>query len=78
MGWLPSIIAGVELFPNERLMPGPPFPEFKLFAAQNARPPQKAWDHQGHDVLPLLTRIDRDTPRDFKLLPYKGYAEEHS
>jgi len=70
--------ADVELFPNERLMPGPPFPEFKLFAAQNARPPKKAWDHQGHDVLPLLTKIDRDTPRDFKLLPYKGYAEEHS
>jgi tetratricopeptide (TPR) repeat protein len=70
--------AGVELFPNERLMPGPPFPEFKLFAAQNARPPKKAWDHQGHDVLPLLTKIDRNTPRDFKLLPYKGYAEEHS
>jgi len=70
--------AGVELFPNERLMPGPPFPEFKLFAAQNARPPKKAWDHQGHDVLPLLAKIDRNTPRDFKLLPYKGYAEEHS
>jgi len=70
--------AGVELFPNERLMPGPPFPEFKLFAAQNARPPKKAWDHQGHDVLPLLAKIDRNTPRDFKLMPYKGYAEEHS
>ena len=70
--------AVVDLFPNERLMPGPPFPDFKLFAAQNARPPKKAWDHQGHDVLPLLTKIDRDTPRDFKLLPYKGYAEEHS
>jgi hypothetical protein len=70
--------AGVELFPNEKLMPGPPFPEFKLFAAQDASPPQKARDHQGHDVLPLLAKIDRDTPRDFKLLPYKGYAEEHS
>ena len=69
---------GVELFPNERLMPGPPFPRFKLFAAQNARPPRKAWDHQGRDVLPLLTAVDRNTPQNFKLLPYKGYAEEHS
>jgi hypothetical protein len=70
--------AGIELFPNERLMPGPPFPEFKLFASQDARPPKRAFDHQGRDVLPLLTTIDRDTPRDFKVLPYKGYAEEHS
>jgi len=70
--------SGVELFPNERLMPGPPFPKFKLFAAQNARPPQRAWDHRGHDVLPLLTQVDRNSPHDFKLLPYKGYAEEHS
>ena len=70
--------ADVELFPNERLMPGPPFPEFKLFAAHNAHPPRKAWDDQDHDVLALLTKIDRDTPQNFKLLPYKGYAEEHS
>src|SRR5258706_7815305 len=70
--------AGIELFPNERLMPSPPFPEFKLFASQNAHPPKSAWDDQGHNVLPLLAKIDRDTPRDFKLLPYKGYAEEHS
>jgi hypothetical protein len=70
--------AGVELFPNERLMPGPPFPEFKLFATQNSRPPRRALDHQGRDVLPLLTMVDRSTPQDFKLLPYKGYAEEHS
>ncbi|HEX2520883.1 MAG TPA: CRTAC1 family protein, partial [Terriglobia bacterium] len=69
--------AGVELFPNERLMPGPPFPEFKLFATQNARPPKLAFDPQGRDILPLLAKVDRDTPRDFKLLPYKGYAEEH-
>lgn len=70
--------ASIELFPNERLLPGPPFPEFKLFAAQNARPPKAAWDQQGRDVLPLIARIDRDTPQGFKLLPFKGYAEEHS
>lgn len=69
--------AGQELFPNERLMPSPPFPEFKIFAAQNARPPRAAWDHQGKDVLPQLLKVDRKYPDGFKLLPYKGYAEEH-
>jgi tetratricopeptide (TPR) repeat protein len=69
--------AGMELFPNERLMPAPPFPEFRVFAAQEARPPKAAWDHRGRDVLPLLTKVDRNSPDGFVLLPYKGYAEEH-
>ncbi|MCI0423625.1 MAG: CRTAC1 family protein, partial [Acidobacteria bacterium] len=69
--------SGLDVFPNERLMPGPPFPEFKLFAARDARPPKAARDGQGRDVLPLLAKVDRNTPQDFKLLPYKGYAEEH-
>ncbi len=69
--------AGVDFFPNERLMAGPPFPEFKLFPAQNARPPRSAQDAQGRDVLPLLEKMDRRYPENFKLLPYKGYAEEH-
>lgn len=70
--------AGVDFFPNERLMPGPPFPEFRLFAAQNAHPPRSAQDGQGHNVLPLLETVDRRYPESFKLLPYKGYAEEHA
>ena len=69
--------AELELFPNERLMPGPPFPEFKVFAAQQARPPKAAWDHQGRDVKPLLAKVDRNYLDDFALLPYKGYAQEH-
>ncbi|MFN8007497.1 MAG: FG-GAP-like repeat-containing protein [Terriglobia bacterium] len=67
----------LELFPNERLMPEPPFPAFQVIAAQQARPPQAAWDQHHHDVLPQLSAVDRKTVDDFKLLPYKGYAEEH-
>jgi hypothetical protein len=69
--------SGLDLYPNERLMPEPPFPAFQVIAAQNARPPKAAWDHHHHDVLRQLSRVDRQTVDDFKLLPYKGYSEEH-
>jgi tetratricopeptide (TPR) repeat protein len=67
----------VEVFPNERLMPEPPYPSFRVFAARNTAPPKSAWDSHGNDVLPLIARVDRTYPDSFKLLPYKGYAEEH-
>lgn len=67
----------VEVFPNERLMPEPPYPPFKIYAAKNATPPKAAWDGHGNDVLPLIAKVDRTYPDLFKLLPYKGYAEEH-
>ena len=69
--------SGLDLYPNERLMPEPPFPAFKVFAAQDAHPPKAAWDHHHHDALSRLSSVDRQTVDDFKLLPYKGYAEEH-
>jgi tetratricopeptide (TPR) repeat protein len=67
----------LEVFPNERLMPEPPYPPFKIYAAKNATPPKAAWDGHGNDVLPLIAKVDRTYPDSFKLLPYKGYAEEH-
>jgi tetratricopeptide (TPR) repeat protein len=69
--------AHVDLYPNERLMPSPPYPEFRIYAARDPRPPRAAWGNQKQDVLPLLRDVDRSYPRDFQLLPYKGYAEEH-
>ncbi|HEU0174147.1 MAG TPA: FG-GAP-like repeat-containing protein [Blastocatellia bacterium] len=70
--------AGVEIYPNERLMPGPPYPEFKIYATQNARPPVKAFDDKGADILPLIKDIDRRYPEDFDNLKFKGYAKEHA
>jgi hypothetical protein len=69
--------ANVAFYPNERLMPSPPYPEFRIYAAQDPHPPRAAWGNQKQDVLPLLRDIDRTYPRDFQLFPYKGYAEEH-
>src|SRR5499426_942685 len=70
--------ADVEIYPNERLMPAPPYPEFKIYATRDARPPVKAFDDKGADILPLIKDIDRRYPEDFENLKFKGYAKEHA
>ncbi|MFM8394871.1 MAG: FG-GAP-like repeat-containing protein, partial [Acidobacteriota bacterium] len=70
--------AEVEVYPNERLLPGPPFPEFKLYTSRDARPPVRARDDRGNDILPLIKTIDRRYPEEFEKLPFKGYAREHA
>jgi tetratricopeptide (TPR) repeat protein len=67
---------GTEVYPNEG-MSDPPKP-FKLFVTHNARPPLSAIDDQGHDVLDLISRMDRRWPDDFKLDRIRGYADEHT
>ena len=67
---------GVELFPNEGLR-SPPRPPFALTAVRDARPPRRAVDDHGHDVLAALASIDRRYPDDFGLDPVRGYAESH-
>ncbi len=72
-----------EIFPDERLMPGPPYPEFRLFAVRDARPPAAAWNDAGRDLREAVSRIDRTyaeppaavSPRNGR--HFKGYAPEH-
>ena len=66
---------GTEVYPNEG-MSDPPKP-FKIFVTHNARPPLSAVDDHGHDVLDLISRMDRRWPDDFKLDRIRGYADEH-
>lgn len=68
--------AAVQVYPNEG-MTAVPRP-FRLWITQHVRPPIAAFDHHGHDVLPQLLHIDRRYPDDFRLLPIRGYAEEHT
>ncbi len=68
----------VEVYPNERLMPGPPFPAPRLYPVTGARAPERAVDHRGVDVTRLIAEKDRLYPAEFRLLPFKGYAEKHS
>ncbi len=70
--------AETEVYPNERLMPMRPFPAFKVYSTRDARPPVKAVDDHGQDILPLITSIDRRYPDGFENLRFKGYAKEHA
>jgi Tfp pilus assembly protein PilF len=68
--------SGTEVYPNEG-MSDPPKP-YKLFVTHGARPPLSAVDEHGHDVLDLISRMDRRWPDDFKLDRIRGYGDEHS
>jgi hypothetical protein len=70
--------ANVDIYPNERLLPAPPYPTFKVYSSRNAQPPVSAVGDQGQDVLPHIAQVDRRYPDDFAKLPFKGYAREHT
>jgi tetratricopeptide (TPR) repeat protein len=70
--------ADISVFPNERLMPAPPYPERQLYAVRGERAPARTLDHRGRDVSELVRDKDRRYPDDFELLPFKGYAEPHA
>ena len=68
---------GTEMYPNERLKMGAPFPEFQVFLTKHDRPPVSAVDGEGNDLLPALAELDRRYV-SFRLLPYQGISESHS
>jgi hypothetical protein len=70
--------ATTDIYPNERFVANPPFPEFKIITAQHPHAPAGAWDDQGHDVLPALLAHDHHYVTGFKLLHFAGFAEPHS
>jgi tetratricopeptide (TPR) repeat protein len=68
----------VEIYPNERFVSRPPFPEFKVIASRGPRPPRAAWDSQGQDLLPQLLKQDRNYAAGFEPLSFMGFATLHS
>jgi hypothetical protein len=70
---------GTDVYPDERLMPGPPYPEFELFASSHVRPIVSARGvEDGSDLTELLRVSDRKFVDNFELLRPKGYAELHT
>jgi len=68
--------AGREVIPNE-MFTAPPFPEDKLFAVPDPRPPVGAVDDRGADVLALVRERDGRVPT-FPMTPYEGLARPHA
>jgi Tfp pilus assembly protein PilF len=66
-----------DVYPNERFVSAPPFPEFRVIATQGAHPPVGAWDDHGTDVLPLIAKHDRKYVTSFEGLPFAGFAKLH-
>jgi Tfp pilus assembly protein PilF len=70
--------AGVDVYPNERFVSNPPFPEFKVIASRGAHPPVGARDDRGRNVLPNLLVRNRHYITGFDLAPFKGFAKTHA
>ncbi len=69
--------AAYEVYPNERFVSAPPFPEFRVIASKEARSPLGAWDDRGNNVLPLISARDRKYVTSFEELPFAGFAKLH-
>jgi len=71
--------AAYEVYPNERFVSAPPFPEFRVIAtsARDSHAPAGAWDDRVRDVLPVVARRDRKYVTEFEDLPFVGFAKLH-
>ena len=69
--------AAYDVYPNERFVSAPPFPEFRVIATKDAHAPVGAWDDSGNDVLPLIAKRDRKYVTSFEELPFAGFAKLH-
>jgi Tfp pilus assembly protein PilF len=69
--------ADYEVFPNERFVSAPPFPEFRVVTTPDAHPPVGAWDDRGNDVLATISKKDRKYVASFDDLPFAGFAKLH-
>jgi len=69
--------ANFDVYPNERFVSAPPFPEFRVIASAGAHPPVGAWDDHGNDVLSLIAKRDRKYVTNLEELPFAGFAKLH-
>jgi len=65
-----------DVYPNEYFASNPPYPNFKVVASRDARPPAAAHDEHGHNVLPDL--LAHRYLGDFGLTQFSGFAKLHT
>jgi tetratricopeptide (TPR) repeat protein len=70
--------AGTEVYPNERFLEAPPFPQGKVIVTSAARPVLAAWNDHGQDVRSVLLDRDHHYVHDFTNLPFAGFANPHT
>ena len=70
--------ASTGVYPNEGFRTEPPFASGETIQSKQARPLAGAWDDRGEDVRNLLRWRDRQYVKDFKNLPFAGFANVHT
>jgi len=68
--------ADIDVYPNEYFASNPPYPNFKVIASRDARPPAGAHDEHGHNLLPDL--LAHRYFGDFGVTQFLGFAKLHS
>ena len=66
-----------EIYPDEKLLPGPPYLPFRILTAEDTSFPVSASDGDGNDVLSAIKKIDRRYPPVPDNEPFKGYTATH-
>ena len=64
----------IEVFVDEKFTP-PPFPGLDLFTVSEQFLPVKAYDDNGHDLLPYINKKDNEYISNFKLGVFQGITE---
>ena len=67
-----------DIYPGERLLSAPPYPEFRVYPLSETRPLLSIVDDRGRDVTQVLSHIDDDWYADFELDTVHGYARRYS
>ena len=70
--------AGIDIFPNDRYQPVPPYSEFKIWQVRGLRPPVSVVDERGRDISKYVAEIDRNYAPVPRIENYPGYADPHS
>ena len=70
--------AEIDVYPNDRYQPVPPYPEFRLWQVQGAHPPVSVVDDRGRDVSKEAAKIDGIFVPVPGIANYPGFADKHA